>query len=131
MGENTKRPDRRRRIGQLGEDLAAEYITSIGWEVLDRNWRTRYGELDLIAADGQTLVVVEVKTRASRTFADPVGAVTPQKLRTMRRVALQWLSAQERYWPAIRFDAVSVQLDVADPEDLELARLAHHAGLVE
>ncbi|MCF8569535.1 YraN family protein [Gordonia sp. HY002] len=131
MGDTTKRPDRRRQIGRLGEDVAAEYIAGLGWEVLDRNWRTRYGELDLIAADGDTLVIVEVKTRASRTFSDPVAAVTPQKLRTMRLVARQWLSEQERYWPVIRFDVVSIRLDLADPEDLERATLAHHAGVVE
>ncbi|GAA4661450.1 YraN family protein [Gordonia humi] len=131
MGETTRRPDRRREIGRLGEDVAAEYIAGLGWTVLDRNWRTRYGELDLIAADGDTLVVVEVKTRASRTFDDPAAAVTPQKLRTMRRVTRQWLSEQDRFWPTIRFDIVSIRLDLADPDDLERATLAHHTGVVD
>ncbi|MCF8588232.1 YraN family protein [Gordonia sp. HY285] len=131
MGDKTKRPDRRRQIGRLGEDVAAEHLAGLGWEILARNWRTRYGELDLIAAIGDTLVIVEVKTRASRTFGDPVAAVTPHKLRTMRLVARQWLAEQERYWPIIRFDIVSIQLDIADPEDLERATLAHHTGVVE
>ncbi|WOC14505.1 YraN family protein [Gordonia sp. MP11Mi] len=131
MGEKTTRPDRRRQIGRLGEDVAAEYLASLGWEILARNWRTRYGELDVVAAIGGTLVIVEVKTRASRTFTDPVAAVTPQKLRTMRLVARQWLAEQERYWPIVRFDIVSIQLDIADPEDLERATLAHHTGVVE
>ncbi len=133
MGEHT-RSDRRGTVGRLGEDLAAEYVTGLGWRILDRNWRTRYGELDLIAADGRTLVVVEVKTRASRVYGDPVAAITPAKLRRMRLLARQWLAAQPDdapWWEVIRFDAVSVQLDLTDPQDRSLARLRHHAGLVE
>lgn len=131
MGENAGRRDRRGQIGRLGEDVAAEYISGLGWQVLARNWRTRYGELDLIAADGRTLTIVEVKTRASRTFVDPVAAVTPQKLRTMRLVTRQWLAEQSEFWPVIRFDIVSIRLDIGDPEDLERATIAHHRGIVE
>ncbi|GEE02456.1 UPF0102 protein [Gordonia spumicola] len=131
MGDNAGRRDRRGQIGRLGEDVAADYVGRLGWRILARNWRTRYGELDLIAADGTTLVVVEVKTRASRTFADPAAAVTPQKLRTMRLVTRQWLAEQGEFWPVIRFDIVAIQLDIADPEDLERATLSHHTGIVE
>ncbi|WP_448223327.1 YraN family protein [Gordonia iterans] len=135
MGENnTVRRDRRRHVGRIGEDLAAEFVRARGWRILDRNWRTRYGELDLIAADGSTLVIVEVKTRASRTFTDPVAAVTAPKLRRMRLLARQWLAEQPDgapWWEVIRFDAVSVQLDLNHPEDRSAARLCHHAGLVE
>ncbi|WP_026917655.1 YraN family protein [Gordonia shandongensis] len=131
MGEQRPRRDRRRLIGQIGEDLVADYLHGLGWRVLARNWRTRYGELDLIAADGDTLVVVEVKTRASRTYSDPLAAVTPDKLRRMRSLARQWLDQQEAFWPTIRFDVVSVKLDVADPEDPARASWRHHAGVCE
>ncbi|GAA3959355.1 YraN family protein [Gordonia caeni] len=134
MGENTVRRDRRGKVGRIGEDLAAEFLTSLGWQILDRNWRTRYGELDLIAADGPSLVIVEVKTRASHTYTDPVAAVTPQKLRRMRLLARQWLAARPDgapWWEVIRFDAVSVQLDLEHPCDRDRARLRHHVGLVE
>lgn len=128
------RRDRRGQVGRIGEDLAADFVQSLGWRILDRNWRTRYGEIDLIAADGTTLVIVEVKTRASRTYTDPVAAVTATKLRRMRLLARQWLAAQPDgapWWDVIRFDVVSVQLDLGDPEDRSAARLCHHAGLVE
>ncbi|MGB3696941.1 MAG: YraN family protein [Gordonia sp. (in: high G+C Gram-positive bacteria)] len=133
MGEHKAgtRPDRRRLVGQLGEDLAAQYLEKLGWRVLARNWRTRYGELDLIGADGATLVIVEVKTRASRTYVDPLGAVTPQKLRRMRLLARQWLAQQDAFWEQVRFDVVSVQLDIADPEDLQRATWWHHVGVSE
>ena len=128
------RRNRRRQIGQLGEEMAAEFVTTLGWRVLDRNWRTRYGELDLIAADGATLVVVEVKTRASAVYTDPVAAITPAKLRRMRLLTRQWLAAQPpgaAWWEVIRFDAISVQLDLDDLDSRDTVRLRHHAGLVE
>lgn len=135
MGENNAvRRDRRGQVGQFGEDLAAEFLEALGWRILDRNWRTRYGELDLVAADGPSLVIVEVKTRASHTYTDPVAAVTPQKLRRMRLLARQWLAAQPDgapWWEVIRFDAISVQLDLDHPQDRAGARLRHHVGLTE
>ncbi|GAB89318.1 hypothetical protein GORHZ_057_00150 [Gordonia rhizosphera NBRC 16068] len=118
-------------IGRIGEDLAAEHVQGLGWTILERNWRNRYGELDLIAADGSVLVVVEVKTRASRVFDDPVAAVTPTKLARMRRLTGMWLSENRRGWSRIRFDVMSVQLDSRDPEDLERAVIRHHRGVFE
>jgi len=123
--------NRRGHVGRLGEDVAVQYATSLGWVVLERNWRNRYGELDLVAADGSILVIVEVKTRASRTFDDPVMAVTPAKLAQMRRLARMWLAAQDRRWSQIRFDVVSVRLDHFAPDDLALARVRHHPGVYE
>ncbi|GAC00620.1 hypothetical protein GONAM_16_01200 [Gordonia namibiensis NBRC 108229] len=128
--------NRRAHVGKLGEDIAAEFVGSLGWVVLERNWRNRYGELDLIAVDprgtaGPALVVVEVKTRASRTFDDAVMAVTPDKLARMRRLAGIWLAGQERRWPQIRFDVISVQLDGHTPDDPAAAHVRHHRGVHE
>ena len=130
-----RRPDRRAFIGQLGEDLAARYVIDLGWSVLERNWRCRYGEIDLIANDNAdfdpTLVVVEVKTRASRVFGDPAQAVTADKLSRLRRLIRIWLTEQEMYWPTIRFDVISVQLDSRYPDRTEFAALRHHSGVFE
>lgn len=130
-----RRPDRRAFIGQLGEDLAARYVIGLGWSVLERNWRCRYGEIDLIANDNDdfdpTLVVVEVKTRASRVFGDPAQAVTADKLSRLRRLTRIWLTEQEMYWPTIRFDVISVQLDSRYPDRTEFAALRHHSGVFE
>lgn len=125
------RPNRRAAVGRLGEDLAAEFVAGLGWELLDRNWRNRYGELDLIAAEGRRLVVVEVKTRASRTFADPVAAVTRDKLLRIRRLTRMWLAQQDTRWDQIRFDIISVQLDPADPMSRSRVRIRHHVNIVD
>ncbi|GAA2068141.1 YraN family protein [Williamsia deligens] len=80
--------------------------------MLDRNWRCRHGELDIIATDGPTLVIVEVKTRTGDGFGAPAEAVTTAKYRRLRRLACLWLEAQERGWASIRFDIVAVRLDL-------------------
>lgn len=115
----------------MGEDLAADHVRALGWRILDRNWRTRQGELDLLAAEGTTLVVVEVKTRASRVFGDPVAAVTPRKLARMQRLARMWLTEHGHGWAQIRFDVISIQLDPREPEDIASAVVRHHRGVFE
>ena len=78
----------RAEIGALGEQLAVEHLTALGLRVLTRNWRCRYGELDVIAADdaARTVVFVEVKTRTSDQFGGVSQAVTPNKVRRLRRL---------------------------------------------
>ncbi len=80
--------------------------------VLARNWRCRYGELDVIAADpsGRTAVFVEVKTRTGDGFGGLPEAVTAQKVRRIRRLAALWLAGQEHRFPALRIDVVGVRI---------------------
>ncbi|RVW09867.1 YraN family protein [Prescottella agglutinans] len=98
-------------LGAMGEDLAAECLTASGMRILDRNWRCRHGELDLVAVDGDTVVFVEVKTRSGLGFGSPAEAVTYAKQRRIRMLAQRWLSASERHWPHVRFDVVAVLVD--------------------
>jgi putative endonuclease len=102
----------RAELGALGEQLAVDHLRGLGLQVLSRNWRCRYGELDLIAADPttRTVVFVEVKTRTTDMFGGPAQAVTPQKVRRLRRLAGLWLSAQETKWSAIRIDVVGIRI---------------------
>ncbi|MFA4082551.1 YraN family protein [Mycobacteroides salmoniphilum] len=106
----------RAQIGSRGEDLAADYLSGDGFTILDRNWRCRYGELDIIAADGEVLVFVEVKTRTGRAFGTPAEAVTHTKLRRLRRLAGIWLAAQDGSWPAVRIDVIEIRLSGFVPE---------------
>ncbi len=102
----------RAELGALGEQLAADHLTGLGLVVLDRNWRCRYGELDVIAADvpARTVVFVEVKTRRSDQFGGLAQAVTGDKVRRLRRLAALWLAAQSRSWAAIRIDVIGVRV---------------------
>jgi putative endonuclease len=109
--------DQRRASGATGERIAAEHLEQRGYEIVARNFRTRYGELDLIAADGQALVFCEVKTRVAGTRAGPDGpfdAIGARKRDKLRRMAAQWLAATPpgaRPWTRdIRFDAIGVIL---------------------
>ena len=98
-------------IGALGEQLAVEYLQGLGLRIVARNWRCRYGELDVIAAEGaDTLVFVEVKTRTGDCFGGVAEAVTPQKVRRIRRLAGLWLAGQESGWSQIRIDVIGVRL---------------------
>ncbi len=118
----------RQRIGRAAEDLVAARLTAAHWEILERNARTRYGELDIVALDGGTLVFLEVKAgRANATSGPerPVLAVDHRKQRRIRRLAIAWMSERRDAPPyrEIRFDAVGVTYDrsgrVAEVEHIE------------
>jgi putative endonuclease len=118
-----RRVDPRRRLGNAGEDAVAAWYEAAGYRVLDRNWRCREGELDLVVARGDTLVFCEVKTRLSSRFGAPVEAVTATKQRRLRMLATRWLAEHDVRRRRLRFDVASVtrasdgQLAVAVLED--------------
>ncbi|OON76405.1 YraN family protein [Streptomyces tsukubensis] len=85
--------DVRRALGRYGEDIAARRLTGAGMEILARNWRCgRAGEIDIVARDGDVLVICEVKTRRDARFEHPMAAVGPEKAERLRRLAERWLS---------------------------------------
>ena len=103
-------------LGRYGEDVAAAFLETAGMTVLARNWRCPVGEIDLVALDGDCLVVCEVKTRRSVGAGTPVEAVTPAKLARLRRLAGAWLAAQDRRYRSVRIDVVAVlRPDDAEP----------------
>ena len=96
-------------LGRYGEDLAAQHLVAAGMVLLDRNWRCREGELDLVARDRDgTLVFCEVKTRSSDAFGAPMEAVTRSKQLRLRRLAAAWLDEASDRPDDIRFDVASV-----------------------
>ena len=120
----------RQKIGRAAEDLVAAKLAAKGWTVLDRNARSRYGELDIVAHDGQALVFIEVK--AGRQDSDfgperPIHAIGPRKQRQVRRLAAAWISENRDapFYSEIRFDAIGVTYDragrAADVEHIENA----------
>ena len=109
----------RRRTGQIAEDLVATQLATEDWEIVERNARTRYGELDIVALDGRVLVFVEVKgARADTSFGPerPILSINFTKQRKVRRLGTAWMAERRDFPPFddIRFDAVGVTLDRAD-----------------
>ena len=102
-------------LGALGERLALEHYRRLGFSLLERNFRARAGEIDLIVHDRRTIVFVEVKTRRAGGL-DPLLAMTPLKRRRLRAVAALWLAERPRRPRALalRIDAVAILLDAAD-----------------
>ncbi|HEX8086893.1 MAG TPA: YraN family protein [Solirubrobacteraceae bacterium] len=105
--------DPRHHLGRAGERLAAEHLERLGYSIVARNHRTRYGEIDLVAADEDSLVIVEVKTRRGR--GRPWDALDERKQRQVRRMGRAFLSeVDDRPKRAkVRFDAIGVTFDVA------------------
>lgn len=101
------RPD----LGRRGEDAAAAHLESAGLIVLERNYRCRYGEIDLVCLDGDTLIFCEVKTRRTLLWGDPSEAVHPVKRARYRRLALEWMHERRPGQVEVRFDVVSVVID--------------------
>ena len=101
-------PNPRQALGRRGEDLAAAWYVQAGYRILDRNWRCRDGELDLVVARGRTVVFCEVKTRSSTRFGAPVEAITATKQRRLRTLALRWLADHDQRGGDLRFDVASV-----------------------
>ncbi|HET8978627.1 MAG TPA: YraN family protein [Solirubrobacteraceae bacterium] len=102
--------------GRSGEDLAAEHLRRLGYEIVERNYRTRWGELDIVARAGGTIAFCEVKTRrAGGRAGGPLDAVGPAKQARVRRMAASWLTQRRDrpYADVIRFDAIGVTLDAA------------------
>jgi putative endonuclease len=112
--------DPRRELGRTGEALAAAHLRRCGFAIVARNQRTRHGEIDLIAFDGQTLVFAEVKTRRVSTRREhavrdpPLAGLSPRQRARLRRLAAAWLAREDRRVPSaqsIRFDAIGVAID--------------------
>jgi putative endonuclease len=104
-------------LGEYGERVAARHLTGAGMAVVERRWRCRHGEIDIVAVDpdpppggsaSACLVVCEVKTRRSLAAGLPVDAVTPAKLARLRRLAGLWLAQQDAGFAEVRIDVVSV-----------------------
>jgi putative endonuclease len=100
--------NQKQKIGEKGETIAERHLKKKGYKILERNYRTKLGEIDIIAKDKKTIVFVEVKTRRSWQFGNPKGAVTPAKQRKISMVALQYLKTIDRRNSRARFDVVAI-----------------------
>jgi putative endonuclease len=95
-------------LGTYGEQVAATHLVAAGLTILERNWRCDIGEIDIVARDGDTLVVCEVKTRSGTGFGSPLEAVTPRKAARLRRLAARWMLDRQIHPADVRIDLVGV-----------------------
>lgn len=114
-------------VGRFGEGVAVRVVEGAGMQVLDRNWRCRDGEIDLVARDGSTLVFIEVKTRSSLVCGVPAAAVDRRKVARVRRLAVRWMSEHrelDQFWATVRFDVIAVVRQASGQPNVEHLRAA-------
>jgi putative endonuclease len=123
----TSRPQGRPKdlLGRRGEDLAAAHLEHEGVLLIERNWRCPDGELDIIGAEDDALVICEVKTRTSTRFGTPLEAVDEAKVQRMQRLAHVWCREHRVHPPRIRYDVV----EVLAPRDTEPV-ITYHRGVI-
>ena len=116
-------PDRRQHFGDLGEATAVRHLKKHGYRILERNYRTPLGEIDIIATQKDTLVFVEVKARRTDRYGHPKEAVTPAKQRKISMVALHYLKKTRQQHRKARFDVVSI-LTLENESEIEIVKNA-------
>lgn len=121
FAEVIRMTDDRKRIGERGEDAAAAYLERAGMTIVERNWRCKSGEIDIIALDGEELVLVEVKTRRGTGKGTPDEAVTPAKQKKYARLARAYIQHAGLRSPNLRFDVIALLVIAEDR-----ALLRHH-----
>jgi putative endonuclease len=97
-------------LGERGEEIAAAYLKGLKFTIVERNFRCKAGEVDIIAREGKTLVFVEVKTRRNLSFGPPQLALTPFKQRQISKAALTWLAKKKLFGASARFDVIAILL---------------------
>lgn len=107
--------DARHTLGKTGEDLACRTLRRLGYEILARRYRTRFGEIDIVAKDGPTIVFVEVKSRAGAEFGGAAAAVTVWKQRRVADMAVEFLARRRLTERPCRFDVVTVDFGGGKP----------------
>lgn len=100
-------------FGKEGEQLAVEHLKKKGYKIIERNYRTPFGEIDIIAKDRDYLVIIEVKRRASDIFGEPLLAVNKRKQLKLKKLALYYLKCLGKEYP-IRFDVISIKGDAVE-----------------
>ena len=110
------------RLGQHGEQAAVEYLERAGLRILDRNWRCAEGEIDIVAAELQVLVICEVKTRSGTGYGSPLEAITRSKRARLRRLAIRWLVAHGVLFDEVRIDVIGLVRDESGRYQIEHVR---------
>jgi putative endonuclease len=105
----------KKELGSRGEEIAARYLKEKGYRILTRNYRNRYGEVDIICTYEQSIIFVEVKTRTSTSFGSPEESITRSKREHIRKVALTYLESYSYPFKEVRFDVIGILMDGNEP----------------
>ena len=97
-------------LGEIGESRACDFLTNRGIQILERNWRIKSGEIDIVAQQDSVIVFIEVKTRRSSAFGHPLEAISMEKAARLQRLALAWLATHQRLGNEYRIDAIGIIL---------------------
>ncbi len=111
-------------VGERGEAIAELYLRGLGFAILEKNYRARTGEIDIVAREGESIVFVEVKARRNLAYGPPQLAVTPFKQRQISRTALTWLAHRKRPNAIARFDVIAILIPDHDVPQIEHIRNA-------
>ena len=121
-GAGSRRVRAKDALGRYGEDLAADHLEADGYVILERNWRCDIGEIDIVAREGDVLVVCEVKTRSSLSHGSPFEAVTERKLHRLERLGIAWMRTRGMRPRSMRVDVVSILRPRSGPSVIEHVR---------
>ncbi|VAX35453.1 hypothetical protein MNBD_UNCLBAC01-1193 [hydrothermal vent metagenome] len=117
----------RKELGRKGEDMAAAYLKRCGYDIIERNFVNKLGELDIIAKDHNVLCFIEVKTRRTLAFGSPFESITKRKQHKIIRVAESYLQYKNFYDVSIRFDCMAVYVQEEGEDQIELIKGAFEA----
>lgn len=110
-------------VGKSGEDIASGFLRKKNYKIIEQNFKKRYGEIDIVALDGETLVFIEVKTRKSTEFGSPLESITPWKLRSVIKTAQYYKLTHLKLPESLRIDAVGIKLsDNGSVKEIELVK---------
>lgn len=115
---------KRQKLGKEGENLAVDFLLKKGFKVITRNYRNTFGEIDIIALEGKSLVFVEVKTRRSLEFGNPLESVNKKKQMKLKKTAYFFLNNYKEHFNEMRFDVISIILQNNDNPNIEHIRHA-------
>ncbi|MGI5920867.1 MAG: YraN family protein [Syntrophomonadaceae bacterium] len=105
-----------RQLGLEGEKIAAQYLLDNGYRIIERNYYTRYGELDIICERDKMIIFVEVKTRKSTKYGLPQEAITPKKIEHLKKAAITYLKSCTKHYQGIRFDVIAILITTNNQE---------------
>ena len=117
-----------KQLGKAGEDIAAAYLTNLGYQILKLNYRARHAEIDIVCHDpsASDLVFVEVKTRTSKVHGSPIESITQKKIGFIKRAAQQYLDELEEEEQNCRFDVIGILFTAGVPEIVHLKDVVDH-----